>query len=193
MSNKLVMSKKTVADSWTECSRGAIIRTSRTSEAMKKKMVGLVAWLAVCFVAAALGGLASASAGDFYLRLQRPVWAPPAWLFGPAWTVLYVLMGIAAWLVWKTQGLRAAKGPLALFLIQLACNALWTWIFFVWRSGSVAFAEILILWALILWTSAAFWRIRPLAGALLIPYLAWVTFAAALSYSVWQRNPILLS
>ena len=102
-------------------------------------------------------------------------------------------MGIAAWLVWREHGFRKASTALSLFLIQLAANALWTWLFFVWHLGALAFGEILILWALILSTVVAFWRLRPIAGALLLPYLAWVTFACALTYAVWRRNPQLLA
>lgn len=159
---------------------------------MQKQVAGLLGWLAVSFVAAGIGGFASANAGGFYQQLARPAWAPPSWLFGPAWTLLYLLMGVAAWLVWRERGFRGARAALSLFLIQLAVNALWTWLFFVWRMGALAFGEILILWALILCTVGAFWRVRAIAGALLIPYLAWVTFASALTYAVWQRNPALL-
>jgi tryptophan-rich sensory protein len=101
-------------------------------------------------------------------------------------------MGVSAWQVWRPRGFRAARSALLLFLAQLAVNALWTWLFFAWRMGAAAFGEILILWGLLTWTAIAFWRARPLAGALLLPYLAWVTFAAALTYAVWQRNPALL-
>jgi tryptophan-rich sensory protein len=110
-------------------------------------------------------------------------------LFAPVWTALYLLMGVAAWLVWRARGFRQARAALSLFLIQLAANALWTWLFFVWRLGGLAFAEILVLWILILCTVVAFRRVRSLAAALLLPYLAWVTFASVLTYSVWQRNP----
>jgi benzodiazapine receptor len=160
---------------------------------MRKQLLGLLGWLAVSFAAAALGGIASANAGDFYRQLTRPAWAPPAWLFAPAWTLLYVLMGVAAWLVWRERGFRQARRALSLFLIQLAVNALWTWLFFVWHLGALAFVEILVLWSLILFTMVAFWRVRPAASALLVPYLMWVTFASALTYSVWQRNAALLS
>jgi len=101
-------------------------------------------------------------------------------------------MGIAAWLVWRVGGFRAAKGALTLFLVQLAFNALWSWLFFGWHRGDLAFADILLLCALIVATLIAFWRIRPLAGALLVPYLLWVTFASALNYSIWQLNPQVL-
>jgi translocator protein len=160
---------------------------------MRRQVLGLLGWLGVSFAAAALGGFASANAGDFYQELTRPGWAPPAWLFAPAWTLLYFLMGIAAWLVWREHGFRKARIALSLFLIQLAVNALWSWLFFVWKLGALAFAEVLILWVLILCTVVTFWRVRPLAGGLLLPYLAWVTFASALTYAVWQRNPALLA
>lgn len=157
------------------------------------QLFGLFGWLILAFAAAAIGGFASSGAGAFYEQLVRPDWAPPGWLFAPVWSVLYLFMGIAAWLVWRTGGFRGAPFPLAFFLVQLAANVLWSWLFFAWKLGAFAFWEILVLWALILGTTIGFWRIRPLAGALLAPYLFWVTFAAALTYSVWQRNPQLLS
>lgn len=160
---------------------------------LPKQLLGLGGWLAVSFAAAAVGGVASADAGAFYRELSRPAWAPPGWLFAPVWTLLYLLMAVAAWLVWRERGFRRAPCALSLFLIQLGANALWTWLFFAWRLGTAAFGEILLLWALIVCTVVVFWRIRPLAGALLLPYLGWVSFACALSYAVWQRNPQLLA
>ena len=157
-----------------------------------KQILGFVAWLAVSFVAAAVGSAASIRAGPFYAQLGRPEWAPPPEVFGPVWTVLYALMGIAAWLVWRVGGFRAARTALTLFLVQLAVNALWSWLFFGWQLGSAAFADIVLLWVLIIATLVAFWRVRPLAGVLLIPYLLWVSFASALNYSVWQLNPQVL-
>jgi translocator protein len=158
----------------------------------KKQIIGLAAWLLISFVAAAIGSAASIQAGPFYTQLVRPGWAPPAGIFGPVWTILYVLMGIAAWRVWRVRGFSAARTALTLFLIQLAVNALWSWLFFGWHLGAAAFADIILLWALIVATLGAFWRISPIAGALLIPYLLWVSFALALNYSVWQLNPQLL-
>jgi tryptophan-rich sensory protein len=108
------------------------------------------------------------------------------------WTTLYLLMAIAAWLVWKQQGWLRARNALTLYVVQLAANALWTWIFFVWNVGALAFVEILVLWVLIVCTLVSFWRIRPLAGLLLIPYLAWVSFASAVSFAVWKLNPQVL-
>lgn len=154
-----------------------------------RQILGLAGWLVITFVAATIGGAASVNAGSFYTQLVLPEWAPPTWVFGPVWTVLYALMGIAAWLVWRVDGFRAARGALTLFLVQLALNALWSWLFFGWHRGALAFADILLLWAVIIVTLIVFWRVRALAGALLVPYLLWVSFASALNYAVWQLNP----
>jgi benzodiazapine receptor len=158
----------------------------------KQQIAGLVGWLVVSFITAAIGGAASVNAAPFYGQLVRPEWAPPSFLFGPVWTILYILMGIAAWLVWRVGGFRAARSALVLFLVQLALNALWSWLFFAWQRGGLAFADILLLWVLIVATIVLFWRVRPLAGVLLVPYLLWVTFASALNYAIWRLNPQLL-
>lgn len=163
-------------------------RLSRTQE-----IVGLAGWLLLCFAFAAVGAMASVDSPAFYAQLQRPAWAPPAWLFGPVWSLLYFMMGLAAWLVWRERGFRGASIALGLFLLQLLLNGAWSWIFFVWHLGRPAFVEILLLWATLLATLIAFWRIRPAAGLLLVPYLAWVSFASALNYAIWQLNPGLLS
>src|SRR5690606_12941761 len=128
-----------------------------------KQIIGFAAWLAVSFTAAAVGSAASIQAGPFYTQLIRPEWAPPPGLFGPVWTILYTLMGIAAWLVWRVGGFRAARTALTLFLVQLAVNALWSWLFFGWHLGALAFVDILVLWVLIVSTLVAFWRVSPLA------------------------------
>jgi translocator protein len=158
-----------------------------------RQVIGLIAWLFVAFAAAAIGGVASADAPEFYRQLVRPAWAPPGWVFGPVWTVLYGMMGVAAWIVWRDRGSAGAWGALVLFLIQLAANALWSWLFFAWRLGGAAFFEVLLLWALIAATIVAFWQVKRMAALLLVPYLGWVTFAAALTYAIWQLNPQLLS
>lgn len=157
-----------------------------------RQALGLLGWLLLAFAAAAIGGFASASAGAFYGELVRPSWAPPGWLFGPVWSVLYVLMGISAWLVWRARGFAGAKSALLVFIVQLAANALWTWLFFVWRQGGLAFAEILLLWFLIAATIGLFWRVSRLAAVLLLPYLAWVSFASTLTLSIWRQNPGIL-
>ncbi|MEP7043440.1 MAG: TspO/MBR family protein [Dokdonella sp.] len=154
-----------------------------------KRMLGLAAWLAICFAAAAIGGFASIHAAEFYTQLALPRWAPSPSLFGPVWSLLYAMMGAAAWRVWRIDGFRAARAALSLFLIQLALNALWSCLFFGMHRGALAFADIVLLWVLIVATLIAFWRLHPPAGVLLIPYLLWVSFAAALNYAVWQLNP----
>lgn len=154
--------------------------------------LGLVAWLAVAFAAAAIGAVASVDAGAFYAQLVLPAWAPPASVFGPVWSVLYLLMGIAAWLVWREQGAHRVGPALTLFVAQLGANALWSWLFFAWHKGAFAFVDVLVLLALIAATITTFWRIRRLAGVLLLPYLAWVGFASALTWAVWQGNPSVL-
>ena len=155
-------------------------------------LVGFIGWLAICFVAAAVGGIASANAGDFYKLLVRPTWAPPGWMFAPVWTMLYAMMAVSAWIVWQQKGWHEGRTALSLFLVQLAANALWTWIYFAWHLGAAAFVEIVLLWLLIMATVVVFWRINKLAGALLLPYLLWVSFASALSYATWQLNPQML-
>ncbi len=154
----------------------------------------LVGWIALSGVAGAAGAIASLNARDFYASLVRPGWAPPGWVFGPVWSVLYLLMGIAAWLVWRERPAGTAESAarnrgLQLFVAQLVPNALWTWLFFAWRRGALAFAEILILWLAIAATMWLFARVHRVASWCLVPYLAWVTFATALTWAMWQGNP----
>lgn len=113
-------------------------------------------------------------------------------MFGPVWTALYTSMAIASWLVWREGGYNNARPALNLFLAQLALNALWSWLFFAWQLGAAAFVDILLLWVLLVATLVAFWRARPIAGLLLVPYLLWVSFAAGLNYTVWRMNPEML-
>ena len=159
-----------------------------------RSWLGLVGWVALAATAGAIGAVASRDAADFYRVLAKPTWAPPGWLFGPVWSALYLLMGIAAWLVWRDRPATAAEDVgrrhgLALFVAQLALNALWTWLFFAWRQGGMAFGEIVLLWLAVLATIWHFGRVRPRAAWLLVPYLGWVSFAMALTWAVWQRNP----
>lgn len=153
-----------------------------------RQIFGLAGWLLLCFAAAGLGAIASVQAAMFYQQLAQPSWAPPSSIFGPVWSVLYALMGIAAWLVWRQGGWRRQRGVLVLFVIQLAVNAAWSWLFFGWHRGALAFADIVLLWLLIVATLFAFWRVRAVAGALLVPYLCWVSFAMALNFAVWRMN-----
>lgn len=163
-----------------------------THPARRKQALGLAGWLVASFITGGIGAIASASAASFYGELSQPSWAPPAWLFGPVWSVLYVLMGIAAWLVWREHGFRGAATALKLFVAQLFANALWTWIFFVWHQGALSLVEIAALWLLIASTLLTFWRLHRLAALLLVPYLAWVSFATALTAALWRLNPAML-
>lgn len=157
---------------------------------MLSQVAGLLGWLLVVFVAAAVGAAASVDAPSFYAQLSKPAWAPPAGVFGPVWTVLYALMGVAAWLVWRSPGPKRAA--LTLFGAQLAANALWSWLFFAWHRGALAAVEILVLLALIVAMIVAFWRISRLAALLMLPYLLWVSFASVLTWAVWRSNSTLL-
>lgn len=149
-----------------------------------RSMLRLIGWVGLCLVPGAIG--APFTAPDWYRRLRKPGWAPPASVFGPVWTVLYVLMGIAAWRV-SSAG-QSSRGPLRLFGLQLLLNGAWTPIFFGLRQPGLAFAEIVVTWLAIVATFVAFARTRLVAGLLLLPYLAWVTYATALNWSIWRRN-----
>ena len=161
-----------------------------TARSLASQVVGLLGWLVVAFAAAAVGAVASVDAASFYAQLSKPSWAPSARVFGPVWSVLYTLMGVAAWLVWRSAGSK--RVALGLFVAQLAANALWSWLFFAWHRGALAAVEVLVLLVLILCTVAAFWRVSRLAAALMVPYLLWVGFASLLTWSVWQGNPAVL-
>ncbi len=169
------------------------MNTSPPALPASRQALGLLGWLALCFATAAIGAVASVNAAAFYAGLVRPAWAPPGWLFGPVWSGLYAMMAVSAWLVWRARGFAGARAALTLFIVQLAANALWSWLFFAWRRGDLASVEVLLLWGLILATIVAFRRVNALAAYLLYPYLAWVTFAAALTVAVTRLNPGLLT
>lgn len=158
----------------------------------RRQRFGFAFWMTLCFLAAALGSFGSLNAGTFYNELATPVWAPPGWLFGPVWSLLYAMMAIAAWLVWRQGGWANQQRALTLFIAQLAVNASWSWVFFTWQRGDLAFLTILLLIALLVPTIIRFARTRISASLLLLPYLVWVVFAAALNWHVWQLNPSLL-
>ena len=146
----------------------------------------LAGWLALSFTAAAMGGFFLP--GEWYAHLQKPGWNPPNWIFGPVWTTLYATMAIAAWLVWQRGGFAGQRLALSLFLVQFLFNALWSPLFFGLHNPALAFADIGLLWLALLATLLAFRKARPAAGALLVPYIAWVTFAAALNWALWRLN-----
>lgn len=146
--------------------------------------------IALCFAVAGLGSLFTtpAIAGGWYAALQRPAWSPPNWVFGPVWTLLYLSMAVAAWLVWRERGFSGAAWPLAFFAAQLLLNAAWSPLFFGAKQLGWAFVEIVFMWAAILATLVSFWRVSAWAGGLLVPYQLWVTFAAALNFAIWRMN-----
>lgn len=153
---------------------------------------GLILSFGACFVVAAIGAAASLQAGTFYAELAQPDWAPPGALFGPVWALLYSMMAVSAWLIWQRRAVQPVRTALAVFVLQLIVNALWSWLFFAWKLGALSFLDIILLLVSIVVTAVLFWRIRPLAGLLLVPYLVWVAFASALNYSIWQLNPSIL-
>ncbi|MEV8637705.1 TspO/MBR family protein [Streptosporangium sp. NPDC051023] len=150
-----------------------------------KRWSGLPVFAVALALVAAIGSLAAVNAGSEYLALTRPPWAPPQWLFGPAWTVLYILIAISGWLAWSARGLTPALG---VYAAQLVLNAAWTPLFFGADRYGLAFAEIVVLWGAIVATIVMFRPISRPAAWLLVPYLLWVTYAGSLNLAVWLMN-----
>ncbi len=164
-------------------------KTSGNREAFgtARQVGGLLAWLLVTFSAAAIGGIFSPGGPhDWY---TSPSWAPPDWVFGPVWTALYTMMAVAAWLVWRRRGFSAARAALGVYILQLALNAAWTPVFFGLRMPGAAFVVIVALWVAIAAATVLFWKHSRAAGALFVPYIAWVSFAGALNFSIWRLTP----
>lgn len=156
------------------------------TDKLKSAWPGLGVWLLGCFAAPALGS--AAGPGEWYVHLAKPTWNPPGWVFGPVWTTLYAMMAVAAWTIWRRGGWREQRLPLGLFLTQLALNALWTPLFFGLHRPDLALVDIIALWITIVATILAFARVHRGAAALLAPYLAWVSFATFLNYTLWRLN-----
>lgn len=154
------------------------------------RITSLIFCLALVYSAMVAGAIASVHAPKFYDSLAQPGWAPPPWIFGPVWTLLYTLMAFALWRVWHSSGRRA--GAIVLFVAQLTVNAFWSWLFFRWHLGGLAFAWIVLLLVMIIATIRMFLRVDRTAAALLVPYLAWVGFATALCWTIWRLNPLVL-
>jgi tryptophan-rich sensory protein len=149
----------------------------------------LIGFLAASFSAAAIGGYATGeSVRTWYPTLNKPSWNPPSWLFGPVWTLLYIMMSVAAWRIWKLRDQPGVKFVLGFFFVHLALNALWSILFFGLHSPGWALIEIIILWSSIALLQRAFWRLDRLAGWLWIPYLAWVSFATILNGTICWLN-----
>jgi tryptophan-rich sensory protein len=154
-----------------------------------RSWIALLGFMAATFAAAAIGGTATAgSVREWYPALVKPSWNPPSWVFGPAWTLLYLLMSVAAWRVWQHRTLPGARSALVLFFVQLALNALWSVLFFGLHSPGLALAEIMALWVCLVLVQRSFWRLDRTAGWLWLPYLAWVTFAAGLNCAIVTLN-----
>jgi tryptophan-rich sensory protein len=153
----------------------------------RNQWLALAGFIVLSLGAGFIGGFATQNSIDtWYATLDKPSWNPPNWLFGPVWTLLYIMMGIAAWLVWKTKD---QIGPaMVLFGAQLVFNLAWSLIFFGLRSPGWALIEVAFLWGSVLLTMLAFFGRQTVAGWLFVPYLAWVSFAAVLNFAIWSLN-----
>jgi tryptophan-rich sensory protein len=153
------------------------------------KWFSLILWLAICFSAAGIGSWFTAGEiAGWYRTLARPSIAPPNWVFGPVWTLLYALMAIAAWQVWLAAPSNSRTWGLSLFLVQLGLNLAWSWIFFHAHQIGFALTEVILLWAAIGVTTLVFSRVAPVSALLMAPYWAWVTFASLLNAAYWRIN-----
>lgn len=154
-----------------------------------RDILALVLLVGLCLGVGGLGGAVTAeSVTTWYTTLTKPSFNPPNWIFGPVWTALYVLMGVAAWRVWRAADRDTARGPLAVFALQLAVNLGWSVAFFGLRNPGLAVVVILLLDLLVLATALMFRRIDRLAAWLLVPYLAWISFATLLNVTIWRLN-----
>ena len=163
-----------------------LMNSTSSTHSPLRQFIGLLGWIGLCFSAAASAVFVSTD--GWYAALLKPSWNPPAWVFGPAWTTLYLMMATAAWLVWREGGWKQQGRALTLFLVQWLLNALWTPLFFGMHQTGLALVEILLLWLMIAATLRAFWRVKKSAGWLMVPYLAWVSFATVLNYTIWRLN-----
>lgn len=156
---------------------------------MSREWIGLGTFIAICFLAAAIGSwFTAASVKPWYPTLMKPAGTPPAWVFGPVWSTLYVLMATAAWLVWRQRPTANVTAALALFFVQLALNATWSFLFFGLRRPDLALLDILVLLAAIVTTMASFAQFSRMAFWLMTPYVAWVSYATFLNFGIWRLN-----
>ncbi len=153
------------------------------------RWISLIGWLVLCFAVAGISGSWTAvEIPTWYRSLLRPAIAPPNWIFGPVWSVLYALMAIAAWLISQLPNSKERTVALLLFCLQLALNFAWSWLFFHLHRTGIAVVENVLLWVCILATIAAFLPLSRIAGWLLVPYIAWVSFAILLNFEFWRIN-----
>jgi tryptophan-rich sensory protein len=154
--------------------------------------MNIISFLTSIIIATSAGMIGSIftaqSVDTWYVTLAKPMFNPPSWVFAPVWTLLYIMMGVAAYLIWRNRTVTGAREALGLYGVQLVFNAGWSMVFFGLRDPSVAFVVIIMLLVLIMATSMRFWRINTWAGALLLPYILWVSFASYLNYMIWQLN-----
>lgn len=151
-----------------------------------KKAAEILVWVLICILAGIFG--AQFDPGNWYDLLQKPAWTPPNWIFPVVWPILYVMMGISAWFVWRLERTSLTQPAFIWFFLQLLLNALWSWLFFGMNLIGTALAEILLLWIAVVFTIFLFWDKSRVAGLLLIPYLLWMTYASALNMAIWQLN-----
>ena len=148
--------------------------------------MGLIVFVLICLAVAASG--AAFQPGTWYLTLAKPAWTPPSWLFAPVWSLLYLSIAVAGWLVWRRAGVSGASGAFTLYALQLFLNAVWSWLFFGLHRPDLALLDLAVLWLTVLGTLLAFMAQVNIAGWLFVPYLAWVTFAGALNFAIWRLN-----
>lgn len=155
-----------------------------------RRRLGALVFLLCCSLAAAtIGGMLTAtSVSTWYPTIAKPVWTPPNWVFGPVWTTLYAMMAVAAWQVWKTDDSKYRNGGLRLYFAQLLLNTAWSGVFFGLKSPLLGLFEILVFWLALTATVISFWRVKKVAGVLLIPYLVWATYAGILNFAIWKMN-----
>jgi len=154
-----------------------------------RDLLGLFALIILCLAVSGIGGAITATSVDtWYRALVKPPFNPPDWVFAPVWTTLYILMGIAAWRVWRTRSFEATRTGFAVFSVQLCLNLAWSFLFFGLQRIDLALFEIVILLCAIITNTILFWRIERLAGLLFVPYVAWVTYATILNASLWLLN-----
>jgi translocator protein len=155
-----------------------------------RSLLGMAGWIVLSQAAGLVGMLLSGRrVPEYYQSLHKPTWSPPGWIFGPVWGILFTMMGIAAWRVWEHHNQPGAFVALGLFAVQLILNSAWSGIFFGLRKPRAAVYELGALWVAIAATTLWFWRIEPLGGLLLLPYLGWTAFAGLLNARIVQMNP----
>jgi len=151
-----------------------------------KDLLGLAFWVVLTFSVAALAS--QFEPGEWYTNIAKPTWTPPGWLFGPVWGILYFSMSVSAWLVWRRRHKTAVSRPLTFYFAQLATNGMWSWLFFGRQWTGLALIDLFALVILVAITVVTFLRVSKTAGLMLLPYLLWITFAAALNFQIWRMN-----